>query len=127
MFINPVVCNEGNMIHARTSLLERVIFLFCFDKKVEVDRTRRIIRLESRSFWFFNSERSIPFDRITDLETTASAKKNNMGMKFFIYSIVLLLENPREKYTLISFKDSFVSSKNAFNEYFDLLRKYVRN
>jgi len=126
LFCNPEVRTDGNVFHARTSFWVRVIFLFCFDKNVEVDRTHQIIRITSRVFWFFNLNRSIPFDRITDLETYSSAAKNNMGMELFTYSIVLLLKNPRERYTLINFKDGFTTAKNAFREYLDLLRKFVR-
>ena len=78
MFVNPDVCVRGNLIHARTSLLERVVFLWSFDKTVEIDRTQRVIRIASRSFWFVNSTKDIPFGRIRSVETKASSETDKM-------------------------------------------------
>ena len=126
MFVNPDVCVRGNLIHARTSLLERVVFLWSFDKTVEIDRTQRVIRIASRSFWFVNSTKDIPFSRIRSVETKASSEQDKMGRERLTYSIVLLLEDPREKFTLINFKDGLTSAETAFQEYFDLLNASLK-
>ena len=127
MFVNPDVRVLGNLIHARTSLLERVVFLWSFDKTVEIDRTQRVIRIASRSFWFVNSTKDIPFRRVSRVETKASSEKDKMGRERLTYSIVLLLENPRETFTLINFKDGVTSAETDFQEYFDLLKTSLRN
>ena len=127
MFVNPDVCVLGNLIHARTSLLERVVFLWSFDKTVEIDRTQRVIRIASRSFWFVNSTKDIPFGRIRSVETKASSeRRDNIGRERFTYSIVLLLEEPREKFTLINFRDGATYAETAFQEYFDLLNASLK-
>ena len=127
MFVNPDVRVLGNLIHARTSLLERVVFLWSFDKTVEIDRTQRVIRIASRSFWFVNSTKDIPFGRIRSVETKASSeRRDNIGRERFTYSIVLLLEEPREKFTLINFRDGATYAETAFQEYFDLLNASLK-
>ena len=126
MFVNPDVRVRGSLIHARTSLLERVVFLWSFDKTVEIDRTQRVIRIASRSFWFVNSAKDIPFGRIRSVETKASSEQDKMGRERLTYSIALLLEDPREKFTLINFKDGLTSAETAFQEYFDLLNASLK-
>ena len=127
MFVNPDVRVLGNLIHARTSLLERVVFLWSFDKTVEIDRTQRVIRIASRSFWLVNSTKDIPFGRIRSVETKASSeRRDNIGRERFTYSIVLLLEEPREKFTLINFRDGATYAETAFQEYFDLLNASLK-
>lgn len=129
----PVIWTEDNSLYSRTPLFKRIVTLFSFNHAVEADGKNRVIHLSTRWFWFFNSELTIPFDRIDTIETkySDSELKNS---RLETYYVVLSLKNPRERRRLISFSGSAPRNSGApsesikdFHLFLDELRRIVKS
>ncbi len=162
--INPHIWIKKDVLYARTAFLKQLFSLFFFCREVEVDRRQREIRVTTRWLWFLTTKKTIPFSRFTarsPIETTFTAdlalfadrrrleyeyrrREYEPGGK---YSIILHLEDPYEKYGLITFKAQapcnplqlmfflfeFVSAlifgtspgEEVFQEYLELLQEFT--
>jgi len=149
--INPTVSVVGNTLHSVTPLFLQILSLFSYSQHITVDRKIRFISIKTRWLWFLKKYNQIPFDRIDYIDTHFKSTGAELGWKshreqFEIFSIILVLKNPPQKYTLIKFRgegssyntgisgfmipgdriiDFTGNQKKAFQEYLELLKKFT--
>ncbi len=119
--LNPDIRIKKDVLYARTAFLSQLFSLFFFCREVEVDRRQREIRVTSRWLWLLTTEKTIPFARLTTynpIETKFTpdlalyADRHRLQYEYRRreyepggkYSIILHLEDPYEKYALITLK-----------------------
>ena len=101
---------RGRSLSFSTSALVQVLSLFSYARRVTVNGRSRMIWIHKRWFWFFNSHREIPFDRVRHIDfgyhlLTVSAQyqvgwnKDDFGYRM----ISVVCDNPRETVPLARF------------------------
>ena len=148
--LKPRVWVEGDCLYARTSFLRKLITLFSYSREVKVDRSRRLITLRVRSFWFFTREKFIPFDRVAYIDTDFRSMPTSFGWlgatdRWETYVVTLVLRDPQERIPLMSFSgegsvetgwrgvifggDSIIDlagdQRKAFHRFISLLRDFL--
>lgn len=150
-WISPKFWVDGKVLHARTSLLVQVLWLFSYCRRVEVNKRRQRITVTTRWLWFIKTAKEISFARIDYIETKFSSMATSWSMfagatdQFEKFSIILHLQRPRGRYTLIDFRgegsvstgwkgvliggDSLIDvrgdQEESFQSYYELLREFT--
>lgn len=66
--LGPSVKTEGGVLRIRTPLLLRTLSLFSFERRVDVDSRRRVVRFATRFLWAFTRERTLRFEEVEHLD-----------------------------------------------------------
>ena len=111
--IKPKVSVQGDIIHARTSLILQIVLLFSHSKHVRVDPATRTIQITRRWLWIISSLTIIPFDRVCyilyDIRSfgTSWSFFTNEGLgrtdEIERYKVGLALKNPPKNLWLFGF------------------------
>jgi len=152
--IKPRVWVEGELLKARTSFLGRLFCLFAASRYLIVDRRRRKIGFERRTFWFLVNRCAIPFERVHYIDLDFSSCGTSWGSGFGgvertdqveRFNVSLVLRDPEEEVRLFSFVgegscetglagvllrgDSFIDhagdQAEAAHEFLDLLKEWL--
>jgi hypothetical protein len=66
--IAPSIETHGRSLVVRTSFLLRLLSLFSYDRLVRFDPMRKSIHIHTRRFWLFQSDREVPFSRVSYID-----------------------------------------------------------
>ena len=149
-WITPKIWIEDRVLYAQTATLIRFLWLFSYNRHIEVNRRKRSIIVQTQWLWFFTTRKVIPFSRLDRIETKFSSLPTGFGLlgrtdQYEKYTIILRLENSIGWYPLIDFRghgyvatgwqgvvfggDSMIDfsrdQESAFQAYYDLLREFT--
>ncbi len=103
----PKTWIEGNQLISRTSFLGQLFRLFSYSKRIVIDKRQKIVSLQKRFFWIFNTERIISFNEINRIDYSYSETITNWSfflgptdqLEFFTVSLMLgsLIEEKKVK------------------------------
>lgn len=71
--LQPAVAREGEVLHARTPALLRVLALGSYERHVEVDATTRYVHIDVRWLYRFHDRRTVPFAHVDHVAYEFSA------------------------------------------------------
>lgn len=60
----PTIEVTGDRLVGRVSRIARVLWLGSYDRRVTLDRQRRLVTVATTRLWLWRSERRVPFDRV---------------------------------------------------------------
>jgi hypothetical protein len=69
----PHIEVESDRVHGCTAWPARLLVLFLYNRSVTIDRRAQQVLVTTRWFWFWQSDRRIPFDRVSRIIYRAQA------------------------------------------------------
>jgi hypothetical protein len=93
----PKTWIEGNQLISRTSFLGQLLRLFYYSKRIVVDKRQKIVSIQKRFFWIFNTEQIIEFDEIKRIDYSYSERMTSWSfvlgptdqLEFYTVSLML--------------------------------------
>ena len=90
----------------------RLLTLFLYIKKISVDQRANLVLIQNRYFWFFKSDRIIPFQQIQRIdyscETTVNYRRDSSQrsrrVENDVFTVSLVLNLDLEKIKLARFQ-----------------------
>jgi hypothetical protein len=71
--VAPTIEVESDQVHGCTPWVAQLLVLFSYKRRVTVNRRQQRVVVETRWFWFWESARTIPFDRVSRIVYRAQA------------------------------------------------------
>lgn len=104
----PRIWIENDCLCAKTSFLSRILNCFSCSRTVTIDQKRKIIKIETKTFWFLNSTKTIPFDDLKFIDISHSEVSSDFstipeGYVSDVYYVRLITKSDHIPTTLFRF------------------------
>ena len=132
----PEVHLTQNLLHLETSKIFRTMCLGLYRKRVDVDRSQKVVHIEAEWLWgYYKQSSEFQFSQIMDVETGYEARRDKNGSVYYeIFKVFLKI---RKEYSVDvkiaefggpSVRLLFFSAdrhKKAFHDYYDHLLEFL--